>query len=456
VNRRTPVRSLAAASCLLGLLAAACSTSNDSSSSSGGGTPGAGTIPAAQLTGGSWNATGPTIATDSLACSQNRPTDDNRGITQTSVKIGGFGTVSGPTIALWGDSDKGANARYDAQNAAGGVNGRMIDYTGMSDDGLDSTRSVTEAQKLAEQDKVLAVAPLMTQLSAYQDTLCKDVVPYVGWGFNTGMCGNTVGFGFDGCLVNPDTGQFSTANASPLSSLLSGDDKSVALVGNDDEAGKKGNAVLADADKSVGLDVVYNQNNLPDNAPLADPSPVVNGIMTSNNGQPPAAVYLVADFANTQSVVSGLRAAGYEGVIVDAVGYDPRLASFQPFDNSYVTLLWAPFESTDVPFVKQMTADLDKYASDAPKTLATAAGYISADFMIAALKAAGPDLTVTKLLNTMNSDQFVYSQKDFIGETHWPLNHLTGAPCGTLVQLKDQVYKQVEPLSCTDVTVNHP
>jgi ABC-type branched-subunit amino acid transport system substrate-binding protein len=450
------VRSLAVAGCLVGLLAG-CSTTNDAGSN-GGGPPGSGsgTIPAAQLTGGSWNASGASISTDSLACAHNRPTDDNRGVTPTSVKIGGFGTVSGPTIALWGDSDKGAKARYDAQNAAGGVNGRMIDYVGMSDDGLDSTRSVTEAQKLAEQDNVFAVAPLMTQLSAYQDTLCKDVVPYVGWGFNTGMCGNTVGFGFDGCLVNSDTSQFSTANASPLSAVLTGDDKSVALVGNDDEAGKKGNAVLAAADKAVGMNVVYNENNLPDNAPLADPSPVVNGIMTSNNGQPPAAVYLVADFANTQSVVSGLRAAGYEGVIVDAVGYDPRLASFQPFDNSYVTLLWAPFESTDVPFVKQMTADLEKYAPDAPKTLQTAAGYISADFMIDALKAAGPDLTVTKLLNTMNSDQFVYSQKDFIGDTHWPLNHLTGAPCGTLVQLKDQVYKQVEPLACSNVTVNHP
>src|SRR5262249_49569556 len=163
----------------------------------------------------------------------------------------------------------------------------------------------------------------------------------------------------------------------------------------------------------------------------------------------PAGVYLVADFANTQSVVSGLRAAGYEGAIVDAVGYDPRLASFQPFDNSYVTLLWAPFESTDVPFVKKMVADLDRYAPETPKTLATAAGYISADFMIEALKAAGPDLTVTSLLATMNSDKFVYSQKDFIGDTHWPLNHLTGSPCGTMVQLKDQAYKQIQPLTCT-------
>jgi hypothetical protein len=130
------------------------------------------------------------------------------------------------------------------------------------------------------------------------------------------------------------------------------------------------------------------------------------------------------------------------------------LASFKPFDNTYVTLLWAPFESTDVPFVQQMNADLDKYTPGATRSLIVAAGYISADFLVAALQTAGRNLTVSGFLNTLNGGHYTYQQTNFIAESHWPLNHIIGTPCGTVVQLKNRQYKQVQPLGCASIIVN--
>jgi hypothetical protein len=178
---------------------------------------------------------------------------------------------------------------------------------------------------------------------------------------------------------------------------------------------------------------------------------VIHQILTSDNGKPPAAVYLIADFSNTSSMVQGLVAAGYKGTIIDAVGYDPRLAAFKPFNNTYVTLLWAPFQSTNVAFVRQMNADLAKYEPGAAKSLIVAAGYISADFLVAALQAAGRNLTVSSFLNTLNGDHFIYQQPGFIGETYWPLNHVISSSCGTVVKLSNQKFKQVAPLTCTNL-----
>src|ERR1700684_271812 len=75
-------------------------------------------------TGGSWSTSGNTINPDSLQCAKNKPTNETRGITSDSIKIGGLGTLTGPTVALWGDAALGAEARFVPGNANGGINGR--------------------------------------------------------------------------------------------------------------------------------------------------------------------------------------------------------------------------------------------------------------------------------------------------------------------------------------------
>ena len=54
------------------------------------------------------------------------------GITDTEIKIGGSYPLSGPASA-YATIAQGARARFEAQNAEGGVNGRKIAFTAMDD-----------------------------------------------------------------------------------------------------------------------------------------------------------------------------------------------------------------------------------------------------------------------------------------------------------------------------------
>jgi branched-chain amino acid transport system substrate-binding protein len=77
------------------------------------------------------------------------------GITDTSIKLGGSYPFSGPASA-YASIAAGAKARFEAENAKGGVDGRKIDFITL-DDGYEPQRAVTNARRLVEQEKVFAL-----------------------------------------------------------------------------------------------------------------------------------------------------------------------------------------------------------------------------------------------------------------------------------------------------------
>ena len=129
-----------------------------------------------------------------------------RGVTPTSIKVGGLGDAQ-----RYSGADIGAQARFTRENAAGGVNGRTFDYIGFRDDqGVGATNQQLGAQ-LVEQDQVFAVVPTITPDLGAVKTFTDQKVPYFGWAISSNFCGNTYGFGFTGCLFPP--GGRTTSNA---------------------------------------------------------------------------------------------------------------------------------------------------------------------------------------------------------------------------------------------------
>lgn len=424
------------------LVTAACSSDD---SSSGGGSGGTLDVEAEQLVeGGAWEAPGIEISADDLECGTDAQ-DPQRGVTDDSVRVGGLLTMSGPTTALYGDTEAGAQARFERANAEGGVHGRTIDYIGGEDDGLEPTRQVDAARRLVEED-VFAVVPLQTTVPAWNDVLCEAVMPAFGWGTSPAWCNTTIGFGITGCLSNSDL-TYNSLGVGPFVELLEGTDNTAAIIGVDNESARLAMTRFVEVFERAGVEVVYAENILSAAEPITDTSPVVTEIMTANDGGPPALVYQVIDFANTSAITEGLVAAGYDGALVNAVGYDPRLADFAGFQGSFTTLQWAPFESTDIEFVEQMNADFEQYAPDLNRGLPAAAGYIAADMFLAALEEAGPDLAVDSFLETLN-DGWVYSTPGFRGDARFPENHVLGVPCNGLVELQDGEYSTVTPIIC--------
>jgi branched-chain amino acid transport system substrate-binding protein len=77
------------------------------------------------------------------------------GVTDTEIKIGNINPYSGPASA-YGTIGKAIKAYFDKVNAEGGINGRKINFISL-DDGYSPPKTVEQARKLVEQDKVLLI-----------------------------------------------------------------------------------------------------------------------------------------------------------------------------------------------------------------------------------------------------------------------------------------------------------
>jgi branched-chain amino acid transport system substrate-binding protein len=77
------------------------------------------------------------------------------GITDRSIKLGGSYPFSGPASA-YASIALGAQARFKAENAKGGVDGRKIEFVTL-DDAYEPQRAITNVRRLVEQDQVFAL-----------------------------------------------------------------------------------------------------------------------------------------------------------------------------------------------------------------------------------------------------------------------------------------------------------
>ena len=122
-----------------------------------------------------------------------------RGVTPTSIKVGGLGDA-----LLYSGADVGAKARFTRENTAGGVNGRTFDYVGSPRrPGRRRHQPARRPRNSSRQDQVFAVVPTVTPDLGAVKVLADQKVPYFGWAISSNFCGNVYGFGFTGCLFPP-------------------------------------------------------------------------------------------------------------------------------------------------------------------------------------------------------------------------------------------------------------
>ncbi len=103
---------------------------------------------------------------------------DNAGVTKDGVKIGILGSLTGPA-AIWGTGNRaGAILAFEEANAAGGINGRKLEWV-VDDDETSPPKAIAAFKKLTEQDGVFAVfGPAASAISAAMvPTLQQSGVP---------------------------------------------------------------------------------------------------------------------------------------------------------------------------------------------------------------------------------------------------------------------------------------
>jgi branched-chain amino acid transport system substrate-binding protein len=105
---------------------------------------------------------------------------DTTGVTDTTIEIGMFGPLTGPSSAWGYPIDHAAMMIYMQANAAGGVNGRKFHIT-EEDDGCDVAKAVAAVKKLIYQDKVFLINGGVCSLAvmAAREDIADSKVPYM-------------------------------------------------------------------------------------------------------------------------------------------------------------------------------------------------------------------------------------------------------------------------------------
>lgn len=366
--------------------------------------------------------------------------ETTRGITDDSIKVGGI-----VYDLYFGDARIGVEARLKEANDAGGVNGRKIEFVGAENNNNEPTKDLELVQKLVEQEEVFALLPVMSGTFGAGDYVVDNEIPMFGYGTNPAFCNNEVAFGVTGCVTNPSLEVGSNALGTILEEHFDGDtDKTVAFIGEDNDAARGGIKLLTASAEDKGYEVVSGETSLPTPPEVVgDESPFVSKLLKADGGSPPDVVYLQATFSGTK-IAAGLQNAGYEGLIITP-SYSPLLLGQAGYTDVWVNAQFGL--DPEVPAVADMLASVEAVKPGAKLSLALVAGYWSADFFIQALEETGEDLTVESFLETLNDD-FTYSVEGAVGESTWPANHDQVVPCATLLEVEGDEFVPSIPLTC--------
>lgn len=365
-----------------------------------------------------------------------------RGVTKTSITVGGLGFAQ-----YYGDAQIGAEARIDAQNKAGGVDGRKIKTVGFKDDQSSPTVDVQMAKELVQQDQVFAVLPVVSIALGAGSYFEQQHVPFFGWGISPQFIGNKYGFSFAGAVTSPNWEI--TVHGAEIAKVLkkSPKDLTMAIIGENSQASSESLPPLAYAMKTLGYKIVYDKSPLP-SAPavVSSYTPYVQQIMTADNGKPPDVLMEVIAAGNV-GLQPALEAAGYKGAMVNYIQYSP--ATVGAAKGAYVYLQFAPYEaSSSNPAVATMISRVKAVAPNAPLTQGIEAGYFAADQFIATLKKTGPNLTAESFQKA--ADSMTYQIKDTVGPTTFPRAQTVPTSCGSMVTSDGTQWKVAYSYLCTN------
>lgn len=380
-------------------------------------------------------------ATDTAA----EPSEPTPGVTATSIKVAGLGTMTSPRQSTYVGMDVGAKVVFDKVNAAGGIAGRQIDFIGMFDDNDNNETNAEQARKLVQQEKVFAVAPVISNFFAGAEFLQRANTPYFGWGFHEAFCNTEQGFGFSGCLVAKGDDIKNTGWPSLMLELFP-DLKRAAFIAEDTDSGRNAIPQYVRGAPDIGLEVVYAETSLPFGGG-PDLTPYVQAIMAAK----PDIVFMTLAAAAAIQLAGRLKAAGYDGVISAPTTYDPRIAASaqvaQALDGVYNNVGFDNFQSTSKG-ITTMLADVAEYApADTLVTQPLASGYFSALLLVRILEEVGEDLTYERFYEVANGG-FTYDGDGAIGEITYPEAHEIAPQCGSIAQLKDGKYVSSLKLTC--------
>lgn len=362
------------------------------------------------------------------------------GVTADTITVGGTFPLTGVAAPGYSEIPTGAQAYFDWVNAAGGVNGRSIEFE-VKDDGYDPTKTSSLTNELVLQDQVFAtVGSLGTPThSAVVDFLNDEGVPdlfvssgSLGWGDDPEARPMTFGWQPDYEIEGKITGQYVAENMP---------DAKVGLFLQDDDFG-------ADAEKGVRqyLDeqIVDVQRYTSGNTDIGPQ------IAALQSGKPDIVLAFTTPSYTALAQLVSLKLGFQPQWYVSNVGSDPALVGslLEQFSEGAVpgdasaldgvmTSEYIPgVDAPDNPWVQLWQQVWDEHGAKGELTNYRIYGMSWAYTFVQALQAAGEDLTREGLVDALeeagssfegpNLAPYRYSEDSHLGISGLQLVELKG------------------------------
>ena len=380
----------------------------------------------------------------SAAGAQQNPPVDQPGVTDSEIRVGGVGTVSGDPTGNnpGGPAFDGTQAYFDHINSTGekGVCGRKLVLASKRDDNLANNRQ--EVQGLLD-DNVFAALPMATSLFSGADLLVRDGVPTFGWLQNAEWGSEDVNpgppnlFGQNGSFLNLKSPGPSYYNYAWLAQKLS--KKRVGLIAyNVPQSSGSADATDATFKKfpKAGK-VVFKDTSLPFGT--VDYSVPVAKMKDEK-------VNLVIPSLDANGAFTLAREMKKQGLnapmtLPNAYNQDRIEKNADVANGNYVFTLFTPYETKSKPQGLKLYEKWIK-KSGGTKNENSVYGWLNADLFVRGLKAAGCDFTRQKVVDAVNQ-MTDYNADGFIAPVDWTKAHQTAPSCYTWLKVENGKFKPV-------------
>ncbi len=321
-----------------------------------------------------------------------------RGVTADLIKIGSHTDLSG-NLAIWGvPATNGQRMRFDEANAAGGIHGRMIDFV-VEDSQYQMPNAVKATNKLLNVDNIfLMVGAMGTPMNiAVMPRMFEADVPNL--------------FPISAAVqmyepLHPMKYSYfvsyrDQARAGVAYMTEKHDIKSVCLQAQANDYGAEVEVGFHQAVEELGLDVAYVGRHKRSETEFT-------GTVTAIKNSGCELLVLGPFVKDTILLYSAARDAGWNAPIIgNMVSYVPEVA---PASDSRTEGLYTvasfympPFESAPADsWIGQWYARYLELFDEEPAAQSII-GYVIADLTVRALEAAGPEVTVEKVLAALES-----------------------------------------------------
>jgi ABC-type branched-subunit amino acid transport system substrate-binding protein len=346
------------------------------------------------------------------------------GVFSNHIVVGGLASLSGPLPADFAPSFAGVDAYFDMVNAAGGVDGRTLDFAYPLDDGSDPGLDTGQARTLVEQDHVFAVVGVATPTFSGATFLADNDVPTFGmdinpnsqWGAGPSMFGDSGSY------------QDFTAPDIPTTYLAQQHHAtSAAVLSYGVAASQQGCQGVINGFHEYGIPITFEDLSIP--APATD----LHADVSQLEAHHVDFIVSCMDVGGNVLLSNTMQQDGETGVSqLWFDGYDEGdLAQYSPsmqgvtFEVSHVPFGVSTTEPGAYPGMDQFIAALAKYAPGTPPSEAALSGWESADLFVTGLRAAGRNVSRTALVSAINK-MTDYTANGILPPVDWETSHGPG------------------------------